>query len=342
MNSFVLREIILPHIKVPVVAQKLNLSDILGGWKARWNMGRMSYYIKDGLYAIGNPDKSSPVLVTANYKMSLDYLRRELVNISAWILILDTKGINVWCAAGKGTFGTEELIKQIKNTKMEDIIEHKELILPQLGAVGVEAHKVKKATGFRVIYGPVRARDLPAFLKNNKKADPEMRQVRFPFYDRLVLLPVEFVLGARPMTLILALFFIASGLSPEGFSSKLATSEGLPIVILIFLSYISGAVITPLLLPFIPGRAFAFKGLLTGILMALLGTQIFSQLSTLETASSFLVLSAVSSYLAMNFTGTTTFTSLSGVLKEMKIAIPLQIGALLLGSILWIVTRFIG
>jgi len=30
-----------------------------------------------------------------------------------WILILDTKGVNVWCAAGKGTFGTEELVFRI-------------------------------------------------------------------------------------------------------------------------------------------------------------------------------------------------------------------------------------
>jgi acetyl-CoA decarbonylase/synthase complex subunit gamma len=44
---------------------------------------------------------------------------------------------------------------------------------------------------------------------------------------------------------------------------------------------------------------------------------------------------AVSSFFAMNFTGSTTFTSLSGVKKEMRIALPLQIAASLLGLLLF-------
>jgi hypothetical protein len=43
----------------------------------------------------------------------------------------------------------------------------------------------------------------------------------------------------------------------------------------------------------------------------------------------------------MNFTGTSTFTSLSGVQKEMKTAIPAQITISALGVILWIVSKFI-
>jgi len=66
---------------------------------------RMSYAISPGLYAVGNPTKESDVFVSANYKLSFDVLRRELKGFNAWILVLDTKGINVWCAAGKGTFG---------------------------------------------------------------------------------------------------------------------------------------------------------------------------------------------------------------------------------------------
>ena len=90
----------------PALSTTVTWRDVVGGWRVRWGMGRMRYLIAPGLYRIGNPDKQSPVLVTANYKLTVDAVRRELAGLSVWLLVLDTKGVNVWCAAGKGTFGT--------------------------------------------------------------------------------------------------------------------------------------------------------------------------------------------------------------------------------------------
>jgi hypothetical protein len=84
----------------PIISTRLAWSDKVGGWKVRWGIGRMEYRINPGLYAVGKPDDSSPVFVTANYKLSFDSLRKHLENISAWILVLDTKGVNVWGSAG--------------------------------------------------------------------------------------------------------------------------------------------------------------------------------------------------------------------------------------------------
>ena len=107
-----------PTGEVPQVSTRLTLRDRMGTWKARWGVGRMHYAIAPGLYAVGTPTDESPVLVTANYKMSFDRLRSQLTSLDAWILVLDTQGINVWCAAGKGTFGTDELIHRIAATKL--------------------------------------------------------------------------------------------------------------------------------------------------------------------------------------------------------------------------------
>jgi len=95
---------------VPQVSTALCWADRLGAWKARWGIRRMQYAIEPGLYAVQAPSADSPVLVSANYKMSFDRLRSQLAGIDAWILALDTRGINVWCAAGKGTFGTDEIV----------------------------------------------------------------------------------------------------------------------------------------------------------------------------------------------------------------------------------------
>jgi hypothetical protein len=54
-----------------------------------------------------------------------------------------------------------------------------------------------------------------------------------------------------------------------------------------------------------------------------------------------LIIPAVTAYLAMNFTGASTYTSLSGVNREMRWALPLEIGMGLGGLIIWIVSRLI-
>ena len=132
---------------------------------ARLGVRRGDHRVRPGsLRAWAARARSSPVFVTANYTLSFDALRSSLPGIDGYILVLDTHGINVWCAAGKGTFGTDELVRRIEATGLSDVVSHRRLILPQLGAPGVQAHEVRRRTGFRVEYGPVRAADLPAYL----------------------------------------------------------------------------------------------------------------------------------------------------------------------------------
>ena len=194
---------------MPQVSSSLVWADRLGTYKARWGIGRMYYTIEPGLYALGKPDEQSPVLVTANYKMSFDKLREALPGRDMWILVLDTKGINVWCASGKGTFGTMELVGRIKSTGLSQIVSHRELILPQLSGPGVAAHHVKKLSGFKVIYGPIRATDLLTFLDHGLKATPEMRLKTFTTWERMELIPMELI-GALKVGIIVIpiLFFI--------------------------------------------------------------------------------------------------------------------------------------
>jgi len=304
----------------PRITTKLLAADTLGSWKARWGVGRMSYAITPGLYAVGTPNADSSVLVSANYKMSFDRLRRELTGIDAWILVLDTKGINVWCAAGKGTFGTDELVRRVNGFGLKDVVAHRHLILPQLGAPGVAAHEVQRQTGFKVIYGPVRAADLPAFLKAGNKATPEMREVHFGFMDRLVLTPIELVGVFKPALVLIGLLFLL--MLVRNPSASFLRLVGRTIVAFVpFLGAIlTGAVVAPTLLPYIPGRAFAWKGWLVGLVWSVIFVGAISVHWTLVLFY-LLVLPAVSGYLTMNFTGASTYTSLSGVVKEMKTAL---------------------
>ena len=327
--------------EIPRVPTELCFADKLGGWKVRWNIKRMKYTVEPGIYAVGNPDGNSVVLASANYKLSFDALRKELKGLDAWIIVLDTKGVNVWCAAGKGTFGTDEIVHRIFLVELDKIVNHRRIILPQLGAPGVAAHEVKKRCGFSVIYGPVRSCDIIDFIKAGMKATQQMRQVRFSLYDRLVLTPVEFVMGGKYMLFIMAVLFIMSGISASGYSSDLAISHGFHAIINLFVAYLGGAVIAPLLLPWLPGRSFSFKGFSAGLIVAVVLFLLKLTGDRLETVAWFFLIPVVSSFLAMNFTGASTYTSLSGVKKEMRVAVPLQIIAAVLGMGIWITDRFV-
>lgn len=304
---------------IPQIATRLSFKDVLGGWKVRWGIKRMNYKITPGLYGVGSPDQDSPILVSCNYKLSFDALRKELSGLNVWILVIDTRGINVWCAAGKGTFGTKEIVARLAQTRLSEMVSHRKIILPQLGAAGVKAQAVFKESGFRIIYGPVRARDIKAFLEAGMIATNSMRTVSFTLYDRLVLTPIEVVGTIKQSLMIFGVLLLLNFVIKEPFD-QIDVGAYISAVLI-------GCVLTPVLLPFIPGRAFAFKGWLLGLLgtLAIIAAnqeQFNVGVSLIGLFGYLLTFPAIAAYYSMNFTGSSTFVSYSGVQKEMRIAVP--------------------
>jgi hypothetical protein len=229
---------------------------------------------------------------------------------------------------GKGTFGTGELVNRIENTGLAGIVTHRKIIVPQLGAPGISAHGVLRRSGFRVEYGPVRARDLAEYLKKGK-ATPEMRMVEFPVRDRVVLSPVELVQVALPTIVIAAVLWFLAG--PVAALAAIA-------------AVIAGTVLFPVLLPFIPTRDFSTKGLLLGGVVAIPFAIAFASVPALPgwatliaALTPLLIMPAVTAYLALNFTGSTTFTSRTGVRKEIFRYVPVMAFMAVAGIIFGIV-----
>ncbi len=310
-----------------VTSGTLSTADRIDHLLARWGVNRMGHRVAPGLYRIGEPSPDSPVLVSANYTLSFDAVRSALAGIDGYILVLDTKGINVWCAAGEGTFGTDELVRRIELTGLSSVVRHRTLVLPQLGAPGIAAHVVRRRSGFTVEYGPVRSRDLPEYLESHN-ATPGMRRVQFTFRDRIVLAPVEFVHVALPtFVAAIVLYFLAG---PVAAFAAIA-------------AVLAGTVLFPALLPFIPTRDFSTKGLILGLIVAL-PFAIFSAgnpvlpfpANVLAALIVLLLIPVVTAYLALNFTGCTTFTSRTGVRTEIFRYVPAMVVIAVAGSALFI------
>jgi len=207
-------------------------------------------------------------------------------------------------------------------------------------------YRVKKLSGFKVIYGPIRAEDLPAFIENGYKAGSEMRQKTFSTWERTVLIPVELVSALKAAVFILPVLFFAGGFSGSRWLWANSMNDGIFAGMAVLAAIAAGAILTPIGLPWLPGRAFSLKGLWPG-LAAALALMLFRRYypaagnGLLETVTWLFLIPALSSYLAMDFTGASTYTSLSGVKKEMRWAVPFQIGAGVVGFGLWIGARFV-
>ena len=357
---------------IPQITTRWQIADYLGALKVRLAFGRGSYRVEPGLYAIGNPCATDDVLVTANYKLTFDIVRRNLEGLNVWLLVLDTKGVNVWCAAGKKTFGSAELIRRIKQVKLHNIVSHRRIIVPQLGAPGISAAEVRKGSipvqqndkinasmaisaqnfsqfsrptkadsGFNVLFGPVRACDIKEFLNSGYKATREMRTATFTFVDRLILIPVEFILGLKYLASLVVLLLLLSGISQNGFSITEVIHNSIPITLNSLMAYTAGTVVAPLLLPYLPFRSFSMKGLTVGLVAFSFMLYMGTTGSWIQSLAWLFVFSALPAFMTMNFTGTSNYTSLSGVLKEMKIAVPMQIAFGVLAIVIFVTSKFV-
>lgn len=284
------------------------------------------------------------MLVTCNYRMTVDRVRGDLAGVDAWLLVLETYGINVWCAAGKGTFSTDELVRRIFAVRLAEVVDHDRLVLPQLGASGVAAQTVRKLSGYRVVWGPVRSADLRGFLAAGQKATPGMREVTFTFAERMALAPVELLGSLRwawAIVVLVALAVLGASIGARAFVVQAALVAIFPAAATFALGALAGSVVVPAALPWLPFRAFSAKGAVAGVLVAVGALALLPGMLGMESAWQWVAVvlgvAALSSYVGVNFTGCTPYTSPSGVERELRRAIPLQAAALAVSLVCWTV-----
>jgi NAD-dependent dihydropyrimidine dehydrogenase PreA subunit len=140
------------------------------------------------------------VLVTGNYDLTVRRLLRALEGVDAWVVVAPSRGINVWCAAAGGHLTSHQVVTALKTSGVEDRVEHRRAILPQLAATGVLAREVSQRCGWKLRFGPVYAEDLPRYLAQHEKKSDDMRRVRFGVAERLEMA----IAWAAPISLVLA------------------------------------------------------------------------------------------------------------------------------------------
>ncbi|RMF10488.1 MAG: copper oxidase [Candidatus Neomarinimicrobiota bacterium] len=159
---------------------------------------------RTGLIPIGNPGRNSPVFLTCNFRLTVERVKRSLKGMDAWLLVANSRGINVWCAATGGKFTHHDVISILKTSGIEAQVDHRRVVLPQLAATGIEPRIVREKTGWHCLWGPVYAQDIPAFVRQNFHKTREQSRVRFSLSQRLEMA----VMWAFPFHVISALILL--------------------------------------------------------------------------------------------------------------------------------------
>jgi NAD-dependent dihydropyrimidine dehydrogenase PreA subunit len=140
---------------------------------------------KTGLVTVGNPDRNSPILLTGNFRLTVERVKRAIGGIDAYLLVANSRGVNVWCASTGGILTNHDVISVLKTSGIEDLVDHRQIILPELAATGIDGQVIQKRTGWKVVWGPVYARAIPRFVHDSLRKTREMRTVTFPWPQRL-------------------------------------------------------------------------------------------------------------------------------------------------------------
>ena len=138
-----------------------------------------------GLRRVGNPNERSPVFLSGNYTLTVQRVLRKLRGCDCYLLVANSRGSNVWCAAGMNEFTEYDVIDVINVSCIRDLVRHRRIIAPVYAAPGIDIRTIKKETGFNIQWGPTHLNDLPRYIANGLKRTHDMFQVKFGLQDRL-------------------------------------------------------------------------------------------------------------------------------------------------------------
>jgi len=122
--------------------------------------------VEQKVYKLGEPKPESPLMITTNFSLTYFIVSGEVENskIPSRLAVMDCEGLSVLTAWAAGKFTASKIAQFIKESGIENEINHRELIIP--GYVAILSGAIEdKLEGWKVTVGPREANGLPAFLK---------------------------------------------------------------------------------------------------------------------------------------------------------------------------------
>ena len=155
--GIVVTDLIAPETLLPLITARLNI----------YTDPQKPIQVESGVYEIGQPDASSPVLITTNFSLTYYTVEADVSagNLNAWVVVVDTEGTSVLTAWAAEDFTPEIIAKTMKECAIEEKVDHKIAVLP--GGVAVLSGDLEQESGWKVVVGPRESSGIPAFFKTD-------------------------------------------------------------------------------------------------------------------------------------------------------------------------------
>ena len=142
---------------LPLIAERMNL----------FTDPQKPSQVEPKVYAVGPATKDSPVYCTTNFSLTYYTVEGEISasKIPSWIIACPTDGTSVLTAWAAGKFDGEKIAAFMKEINMEEVVNHRTVVIP--GYVAVIKGALEEKSGWKVLVGPAEASGLPAFAKAN-------------------------------------------------------------------------------------------------------------------------------------------------------------------------------
>ncbi len=157
--SVIIVDTLRPELLLPIITARLNI----------YTDPQKPLQVEQRVSEVGEPDENSPVLITTNFSLTYYSVEGDVSagKIDAYILPVNTDGTSVLTAWAAGDFTPEIIAKAIVDTGLEDIVAHREVILP--GGVAVLQGKLEQESGWQVAVGPRESSGIPQFFRERRK-----------------------------------------------------------------------------------------------------------------------------------------------------------------------------
>jgi acetyl-CoA decarbonylase/synthase complex subunit gamma len=122
--------------------------------------------VEPKLYEIGSPTADSPIMITTNFSLTYFSVSGEAegAGMPSWLLVADSDGQSVLTAWAAGKFDAEKIAKTVKDSGIENMVNHRKLVIPGHVA-GLSGEVEEELPGWQIMVGPRDAVDIPNYLK---------------------------------------------------------------------------------------------------------------------------------------------------------------------------------
>jgi len=123
--------------------------------------------VEAGVFNYGNPDDSSPVLLTTNFALTYYTVASDIegAKLGCYLVVVDSEGLSVESAVAGRKMTADTVAEALVSFEVGDLVKHRHLIIP--GRAARLSGEIQETSGWTVSVGPLDSSGAAKFIEDN-------------------------------------------------------------------------------------------------------------------------------------------------------------------------------